>query len=231
MSVEFELAHSHIDDDASWHDASRWAGAFIASFRSAETRRAYRRDLHCWFAFCALHRVEPLGSVRRTHIELYLREPETHDPPPANATLYRRVATLSSWFGWLEDEEVLVGNPASRVRRPRRHPAPQPWCNRNELTDLLAAAEDEGGHPYALACLLGLNGLRVSEACAADVSAVGGSRYQPTLYVVGKGDKPAEVVLNPRTQQAIDGIIGDRTDGPCFSTSGATEWHRTTRRP
>ena len=56
---------------------------------------------------------------------------------------------------------MTVGNPAARIRRPQRHPGPQPWLNRNELTDLLSAAEDEGGDSYALACLLSLNGLRV----------------------------------------------------------------------
>ena len=213
MSIEFELATTAADDPA-WRDAMRWAGAFIASFKSPETRRAYQRDIHCWFVFCAAHRLHPFTDVRRTHIELYLWELERQLPAPANTTLYRRVATLSSWYAWLEDEEINVGNPAARVRRPRRHVKPQPWCNRNELTDLLAAAEDEGGHPYALMCLLGLNGLRVSETCSLDVTAVGGSRYQPTVFVVGKGDKPAEVVLNPRTQQAVDAIVAHRTSGP-----------------
>ncbi len=213
MSSESDLTVA-TTDEAGWRDAMRWAGAFIASFKSSETRRAYQRDLHCWFGFCAVHRLHPFADIRRTHIELYLRQLERQVTPPSNATMYRRVATLSSWFAWLEDEEVSAGNPAARVRRPRRHDAPQPWCNRNELTDLLAAGEDEGGHPYALVCLLGLNGLRVSEACSVDVTAVGGSRYQPTLFVVGKGDKPAEIVLNPRTQQAVDAVIAARTHGP-----------------
>ena len=221
MSTEFDLSVANADDDR-WREAMQWAGAFIASFKSPETRRAYQRDLHCWFAFCAIHGLNPFVAVRRTHIELYLRQLEQADPPPANATLYRRVATLSSWFTWLDDEEVNVGNAAARVRRPRRHPAPQPWCNRNELTDLLAAAEDEGGHPYALVCLLALNGLRVSEACAADVTAVGGARYQPTLFVIGKGDKPAEVVLNPRTSRPSMPSSPAAPTGRCCSTSGAT---------
>lgn len=181
MSIEFELAVTNEDDPAR-RDAIRWAGAFIASFTSPETQRAYQRDNRC-----------PCPQTRRCIAES------------------RR---SSSWYAWLEDEEISVGNPAARVRRPRRHGKPQPWCNRNELTDLLAAAEDEGGHPYALVCLLGLNGLRVSETCALDVTAVGGSRYQPTVFVVGKGDKPAEVVLNPRTQQAVDAVVADRVSGP-----------------
>jgi site-specific recombinase XerD len=192
----------------------RWAGAFLAGFKSIETRRAYRRDLECWFAFCTAHQLHPFRGVRRTHLELYLRDLERQEAPPAPGTLYRRVATLSSWFRWLEDEDVTIGNPAARIRRPQRHARPQPWLNRNELTDLLAAAEDDGGDAYALVCLLGLNGLRVSEACNVDVTDFGGSRYQPILRILGKGDKPAEVVLNPRTQQAVDLAVAGRTAGP-----------------
>ena len=143
-------------------------------------------------------------------------------PPPASGTLYRRVATLSSWFRWLEDEDVTIGNPASRVRRPQRYATPQPWLNRNQLTDLLAAAEDEGGDVYAMACLLGLNGLRVSEACGSNIANLGGTRYQPTLRVIGKGDKPAEIVLNPRTQQAVDQAIDGRSSGPLLRN----QWNR-----
>jgi site-specific recombinase XerD len=185
--------------DGGWHDAVRWAGAFITSFRSPDTRKAYQRDLSRWFTFCATHDLHPYHGVRRTHVEVYLRQLEQQTPPLANATLRRRISTLSSWFTWLEDEDISVGNPATRVRRPRRHVSPQPWLDRNELTDLLTAAEDEGSYGYALVCLLGLNGLRVSEACRPNVDDLGGQRYQPTLRIVGKGDKPAEIPLNPRT--------------------------------
>lgn len=133
-------------------------GAFLAGYSSPET---------------------PFRTIRRTHIELYLRDLEASHPRPAATTIYRRIATLSAWFRWLEDEHVNVGNPAARVRRPLRHPRPQPWLNRNQLTDLLAAAEDEGGHAYAAVCLLGLNGLRISEACSADVDDLVGSRLPP----------------------------------------------------
>ncbi len=203
-----------LDGGTSEEEASQLAGAFLAGFQSPETRRGYRSDLRCWFDFCRTHGLHPFRKIRRIHLEVYLRQLETSAPRPANATLYRRISTLSSWFRWLEDEEFNVGNPAARMRRPTRHPTPQPWLDRNQLTDLLAAAEDEGGDAYAMTCLLGLNGLRVSEACNADVTDLGGSRYQPTLRVLGKGDKPAEIVLNPRTWQAIDQVVADRSDGP-----------------
>ena len=151
-------------------DPTNCAEAFIAGFRSPDTRRAYRRDLQCWLGLCMDHGVHPYAAVRRTHVEAYLLEPEQHVPPLANGTLRRRICTLSSWFTWLEDEDISVGNPAACVRRPRRHARPQPWLDRNELTDVLAAAEFESGSTYALVCLLGLNGLRISEACGADIA-------------------------------------------------------------
>ncbi len=63
-------------------------------------------------------------------------------------------------------------------------------AHRNQLTDLLAAAEDEGGDVYALTCLLALNGLRVSEACGADITDLGGSRYQPPCESWARATSP-----------------------------------------
>jgi integrase len=66
----------------------------------------------------------------------------------------------------------------------------------------------------ALAVLLGLNGLRVSEACGANVEDLGFERGHRTLQIVGKGNKPAGVPLVPRTARTIDVAIGERYEGP-----------------
>jgi len=62
--------------------------------------------------------------------------------------------------------------------------------------------------------LLGLNGLRVSEACGVNVEDLGFERGHRTLRIAGKGDKPATVPLVPRTARTVDWAIGDRTAGP-----------------
>ncbi|MDP8931994.1 MAG: site-specific integrase [Actinomycetota bacterium] len=103
-----------------------WLGRSSPGSKSEETRRGYRSDLSCWLGFCLTHDLYPFREIRRIHLELYLRQLEITVPRPANATLYRRISTLSSWFRWLEDEEFNVGNPAARMRRPTRHPTPQP---------------------------------------------------------------------------------------------------------
>ena len=66
----------------------------------------------------------------------------------------------------------------------------------------------------ALAVLLGLNGLRVSEACGANIEDLGPERGHRTLQIVGKGNKPATVPLVPRTGRTLDLAIGERTTGP-----------------
>ena len=66
----------------------------------------------------------------------------------------------------------------------------------------------------ALAVLLGLNGLRVSEACATNIEDLGFERGHRTLRIVGKGNKPAVIPLVPRTARTIDLAVGERREGP-----------------
>lgn len=51
--------------DVSLGEAIQWVGAFLAGFKSTQTRRAYRRDPECWFAFCTAHQLHPFRNVRR----------------------------------------------------------------------------------------------------------------------------------------------------------------------
>jgi integrase/recombinase XerD len=62
--------------------------------------------------------------------------------------------------------------------------------------------------------LLGLNGLRVSEACDTNIEDMGMERGHRVLRIVGKGHKPALIPLVPRTARTIDLAIGERRDGP-----------------
>jgi hypothetical protein len=78
----------------------------------------------------------------------------------------------------------------------------------------LFTAEQYDRDHAALAVLLGLNGLRVSEACSTNVEDLGVERGHRTLRIVGKGNKPATVPLVPRTARTIDLAVGERHDGP-----------------
>jgi integrase/recombinase XerD len=93
--------------------------------------------------------------------------------------------------------------------------------DREEAIRFLAAAQAASVRDHALACLLTLNGLRVSEACAANVVDLGVERAHRVLAVVGKGGQRTLVPLAPLTVRAIDSALGERTDGPLLlSNSG-----------
>jgi len=104
--------------------------------------------------------------------------------------------------------------PAQYVRRPKVHPTDARGLDRAELGGFLFAAERVDHAHAALAVLLALNGLRVSQACSADIENLGFERGHRTLRIVGKGNKPAVIPLVPRTARTIDLAIGERTSGP-----------------
>jgi site-specific recombinase XerC len=71
---------------------------------------------------------------------------------------------LASFYRWLVQSGLADTTPIAAVRRPSRDETPrQTRLTRHELADWLNTAETAGGAVYAMACLLLLNGLRVSE--------------------------------------------------------------------
>ncbi len=92
--------------------------------------------------------------------------------------------------------------------------SPSRGLDRNELARFLFEAERGDHQRAALAMLLGLNGLRVSEACTADLDSLGTDHGHRTLRIIGKGNKPAVIPLVPRTARTTDLARGERQDGP-----------------
>ena len=184
--------------------------AFLAGY-STRTREGYGLDLRRWFVFCESSGLKPFG-VRRAHIELFAREMETSGL--AVATVARRLSTVCVWYKYLFAEEFIPRDPATFVRRPKvSMESTTLGLDRAQLGSILYTAERARPSEYALIALLGLNGLRVSEACNAEITDLGMERGHRTLKIVGKGNKPALVPLAPRTARAVDLATGERHSG------------------
>lgn len=82
--------------------------------------------------------------------------------------------------------------------------------DRTEFAVFLFTAERFDRDHAALAVLLGLNGLRVSEACSTNFEDLGFERGHRTLRIIGKGNKPATIPLVPRAARTIDLAVGER---------------------
>jgi len=187
------------------------AVGFLAGYRG-RSLETYQRDLRGWWAWCDAGGLAVL-DVRRLHIELYVRHLEAKGYAPA--TVCRRLSTVVCFYRYCEAEEIVDRSPARFLRRPKVSlESTTLGLDRAELAAFLAAALAAGPAHHAVACLLGLNGLRVSEACQADIEGLGVERGHRTLRIIGKGAKPATIPLAPRTWRAVDLIVGGRDGGP-----------------
>jgi site-specific recombinase XerD len=200
------------------------AAAFLLGY-SGNTRRAYQTDLADFFSWCAQRDLEPLNAVR-AHIDAYARDLDEIQHQSAG-TVARRMSALSGFYRYALSEDIVTRNPVSFVRRPKvGSDSVSTGLTREELSLLLAAARDDSPRSHALVLLLGLNGLRVSEALGANVTDLGSERGHRTLTIKRKGGKKAIVPLAPRTADAADSYVGDRTEGPLFMTRTGGRWNR-----
>jgi integrase/recombinase XerD len=191
-------------------DAELAAVSFLARY-SGRTLDAYRHDLRGFFQWASDHDVAVLQATR-AHIELFRSWMEERGL--ATSTIDRRLSTVCGFYRFAHIDGRIASNPAQYVRRPQVHPSDARGLDRSELGVFLFTAETYDHQHAALAVLLGLNGLRVSEACGTDVEHLGFERGHRTLRILGKGNKPATIPLVPRTARTIDLAVGERHEGP-----------------
>src|SRR5215211_5529762 len=198
-------------------EAELAAAAFLARY-SARTLESYRTDLRRFFQRADDVGLAPLDATR-SHIELYRATMENKGL--AASTIDRRLSTVCGYYRFAHIDGRITANPAQYVRRPRVHPTSQRGMDRGELASFLYAAERTSPMHAGPAVLLGLNGLRVSEACGANIEDLGFERGHRTLQILGKGNKPAGIPLVPRTARTLDLAIGERTQGPILRRGDA----------
>jgi len=197
-------------DGSEFDEAQLAAVSFLARY-SGRTLEAYRHDLRGFFQWTADHGVAVLAAGR-AHIELFRAWMENHGL--AASTIDRRLSTICGFYRFAHIDGRIRSNPAQYVRRPPVPPSDARGLDRSELGVFLFTADKYDRDHAALAVLLGLNGLRVSEACATNIEDLGLERGHRILRIVGKGNKPATVPLAPRTARTIDLAVGERHEGP-----------------
>jgi len=200
-------------DDIEGRTEELAVGGFLAGYQGS-TRRSYATDLRLFASWCREANLT-LFTVRRAHLELFGRWME--ETGRMRSTVARRLSTLASFYKYCEQERLVDRNPALNVRRPKvDYESRTLGLDRNELGAFLVQAGLGLPRDHALASVLALNGLRISEALGADIEALDFERGHRTLKVLRKGGKHVTIPLAPRTSRALDLYIGERTTGPIF---------------
>jgi len=169
---------------------------------SGRTLDAYRHDLRNLFQWWAADHGLSVLEATRTHLEMYRSSMEERGL--ATSTISRRLSTVCGFYRFAHIDGRIFSNPAQYVRRPTVYPSERRGLDRGELGRFLFAAERFDRAHAALAVLLGLNGLRVSEVCATNIEDMAFERGHRVLRIVGRGNKPARIPLVERTARTID---------------------------
>ena len=176
--------------------------------------------------------MDPLAA-QRPHLELYIRwmqEIRRFKP----STVSRRFSVAAGFYRTCVLDGVLQHSPAEHVRRPTV-PAESPTLGFTHLQfEALLTAARESANPcdFALVAMLGLLGLRIFEATAADIADLGEEHGHRVLRVCGKGTKVVLVPLPPAVGRAIDLAVTSRVRGPILLNTRGTRMdrHAATRR-
>lgn len=204
--------------------AETHALAFLARYRVPQTRASYALSLRQWFGWCAERGIDPLEATR-AQIEIFARELEATGRKLA--TVASKLNALAGYYRYAVIDDLLDRDPMLNVRRPRvERISTTQGLTRTEFADMLRVVEAMAPRDHALICLLGLNGLRVSETCALQIEELGHHKGQRTAYLTRKGGKVQTVPMSHRTAWAVSTAIGDRIKGPLLITRNGTQLDR-----
>lgn len=189
---------------------------WLTSYPRPETRRAYLADVTAFLDWCHAAGVDPL-EASRVDGNLY-RDYLIALGTLAATTIDRKLSACRSFYDYAVEEDAAAGNPFATVGRlASPGESTTPWLSREEMKRLLVVARDWHMRDFVLVSLLGLNGLRVSEAIAADAEHLGHSDGLRTLRIIRKGSKVGIVPLAPEVDDAIEQLLGGRRKGPIIS--------------
>ncbi len=189
-------------------------------------------DLKVFLTWCSGEDLDPL-LVGRAEIERYVRwlqDVRCYQP----STVSRRLSVVVGFYRVCVIDQILAHSPADYVRRPPV-PSESPTLGLGHLQFealLTASRLSANSNDYALIAMLGLLGLRIFEACGANIADLGEEHGHRVLKVRGKGGKTVLVPLPPAVARAIEHATEARDRGPILrNTAGRRmDRHAATRR-
>jgi site-specific recombinase XerD len=198
---------------------------WLASQKSARTRRAYRQDVAHFMRSLGINTPEQLRQVDHRAVIAWERMMREQDGAAAS-TIRRRLAALSSLFTHLVRHSAAIRNPVVDVQRPRinREEGSTAAFSKTQARRLLDAppADTVAGARDRAILSVGLQvGLRRAEIAGLTVGDLHQNRGFEALRVTRKGGRRDALAINPQTATRIRAYLdlaghgGDHA-GPLF---------------
>lgn len=198
---------------------------FLSSYEGS-TRRLYEYHLTNWLTWITEQGVDPL-IAERAHLSLYVRF-LSEVRQLRGSTVAGTFVTIKGFYRYCHIEGIVARDPAAYVRLPKcdyRQKAP---LEREQLREIRRAGKELGGRHWALAEMLVVGALRITESISARIEDYQDvERGHRVLKFRRKGGKWATLPVPVPMLLAFDDATGERTTGPILTKLDGTPLHRT----
>jgi len=123
-------------------------------------------------------------------------------------TIDKKLSVLKSFFGWLVQEELLLRNPASKIKAPKK-PSRSPKALTVEELEIVRES-CKTLRERALVEVMYSTGCRLSEVANLKISDI--DHQNMSAQVIGKGDKERTVYLSFKAMHHINKYLNDRKE-------------------
>lgn len=157
---------------------------------------------------------KPYTDVTADDVRLYIAIRVQRDKI-TKVTANNERRALSSFYGWLQKEEILLKNPMAKVEKVKETREKKKAFTVMELERIRAACKNS--RERAVVEVLSSTWCRVSELVGIKTADI----HDGKCAVHGKGDKTRDVYLNARAQLAVQAYLADRSDSNPYLFPGA----------
>ena len=168
---------------------------------SPHTRENYARDLGVLKSFCENQKLTDWGALDVHHVRAFVSQ--RHRQGLAPKSLQRLLASIRSFYEFLQEEGVAKKNPAEGVRAPKAPKRLPDTLDADQMARLLQIPGDDAEtvRDRALMELLYSSGLRLAELISVGLADI--DLGQGLVTVTGKGRKTRIIPVGREALKAV----------------------------
>jgi site-specific recombinase XerD len=175
---------------------------------STESIRAYRADLSQFVDFLKSVRVNWNNPKKIQRLDIVEFMNRLSGMKRTGTTRARKLASLRHFLKFLQENDVIAGNPAETITRARKEEKDPAVLFKNEYKALLFEAQGNS-RDYAILLTFLKSGIRESELAALTLEDVDFVHDELTVRE-GKGKKERKIPLMPELKRALGRYIAER---------------------
>jgi site-specific recombinase XerD len=170
---------------------------------SERSLRYYHSSIEQFFLFVELPITQIDTALIRNYLARYQAERKC-----SKVTIDNMRRILSSFFGWLEDEDYIIKSPVRRIHKVKTDSLVRETLSDEQLEQLRDQCDN--ARDLAIIDMLSSTGMRVGELVKLNRQDVNFEERQCVVF--GKGNKERIVYFNARTKIHLQAYLAGRTD-------------------